>query len=114
MVPVREYRVTFWQHQLPPEGSDVKPEDMGWRAHHFDFGDVENVHEIVEWAEAHFLENTHDRSARGYVVGIWTPGDLLDEPTLLKVAGYDPTINDEPECNLRWLPKGFEPPELPG
>jgi hypothetical protein len=65
---------------------------MAWAAQHFDFADVEDVHEVIEWAEDHFDEQTRAESSRGYVLAAWTPEELLDEPVLIQIAGWNPTI----------------------
>jgi hypothetical protein len=71
--PIRQYRVTFWQQQLPESGTAHTAEKMSWSAQHFDFADVEDVHEVIEWAEDHFDEQTRAESSRGYVLAAWTP-----------------------------------------
>jgi hypothetical protein len=103
-VPARSYRVTFWQKQVPPPDVAYDPEHMGWSAVHYDFGDAEDVHEVIEWAEAHFDANTSPESERGYVVGLWTPDGLLAHPALIQLAGHDPGIAEETR-NLRWRPR---------
>ena len=102
-VPIRRYRVTFWQQQLPEPGSANTADEMGWAAHHFDFADVDDVHEVIAWAEDHFDEHTRAESSRGYVLAAWTPEGLLDESLLIQIAGWDPTIApaDGGEYNLR-------------
>ena len=30
LMPTWDYRVVFWEHQLPPGGSGISPDDMGW------------------------------------------------------------------------------------
>jgi hypothetical protein len=91
-IPIRRYRVTFWQQQVPEPGSAYTAEEMGWSADHFDFADVDDVHEVIEWAEVHFDEYTRADSARGYVLAAWTPDGLLDEPLPIQIAGWDPTV----------------------
>ena len=110
-VPVRQYRVTFWQQQLPESGSGQTADEMGWAALHVDFADVEDVHEVIEWAEDHFDEHTRAESSRGYVLAVWTPEGLLDEPVLIQIAGWNPTIPPDhgAEYNLHRrhpLPRG--------
>lgn len=102
-VPATTYRVTYWQRQLPPDGSSIPLDEMAWSALHFDFAEVEDVHEVIEWAEAHFDENTSSESERGYVIGLWTPKGLLGEPTLIFIAGRDPSSVD-PASTLRRRP----------
>jgi hypothetical protein len=94
-VPIRRYRVTFWQQQLPEPGPATTAKEMGWAAHHFDFADVEDVHEVIEWAEDHFDEQTRAESSRGYVPAAWMPDGLLDKSMLIQIAGWDPTISPD-------------------
>jgi hypothetical protein len=94
-VPIRRYRVTFWQQQLPEPGFANTAEEMGWAAHHLDFDDVEDVHEVIEWAEDHFDEQTRAESSRGYVLAAWMPEGLIDESLLIQIAGWDPTISPD-------------------
>jgi hypothetical protein len=101
--PARTYRVTYWQKQLPPPGSSIAAEQMAWSAVHFDFAEAEDVHEVIEWADAHFDENTSSESERGYQIGIWTPDGLLNRPTLIFIAGFDPSRAD-PSSTLRPRP----------
>jgi len=51
-VPARDYRVVFWQHQLPPSGSGIPPEQMGWAELTVDLVGVEDVQEAIAWAES--------------------------------------------------------------
>jgi hypothetical protein len=95
-VPVRQYRVTFWQQQWPEPGFPLAAEERAWSAYHFDFAEVEDVHEVIEWAEDHFEEHTRAESPRGYVLAAWMPEGLLDEPMLIQIAGWDPTRAPSP------------------
>jgi hypothetical protein len=103
-IPARTYRVTYWQKQVPPPESAYTAEQMGWSALHFDFADAEDVHEVIEWAEVHFDENTSSESDCCYVIGVWTPEGLLSHPTLIQIAGFDPTVA-EATYNLRPRPR---------
>jgi hypothetical protein len=54
--PTREYRVVVWQHQLPPPGSSIAPDEMGWSELTLDLTEVEDVQEAIAWAEGHLDE----------------------------------------------------------
>jgi hypothetical protein len=104
--PCRDYRVEFWEHQLPSEGSDTPPERVGWMELTVDLVAVQDVQEAIEWAEAHIdealdeaLDSLRPRGAahgeRVYCLYVKRP----DEDEYLHVAGWNPTIADA-ECNL--------------
>jgi hypothetical protein len=102
-VPTREYRVVFWQHQLPPPVGDVPPEQMGWAELTIDLADVEDVHEAIAWAESHIDEELDKDSGEGphgervYVLYAKVPG----EDWYIHIAGWDPVVSPEaPEANL--------------
>lgn len=103
VVPTREYRVVFWQHQLPPECSNVSSEVMGWSELTVDLADVEDVHEAIEWAEGHidpYLDEDGDgpHGDRVYVLYAKVP----NEDWYVHIAGWDPVISPAvPERNLR-------------
>lgn len=107
VVPTREYRVVFWEHQLPPEDSGIPAEEMGWAELTVDLRDVEDVQEAVAWAEANIdpsLDQDHvgPHGERIYVLYAKVP----DEDTYLHITGWDPTLDRRvPERNLhRWHP----------
>src|SRR4051794_23537622 len=52
VVPARDYRVVFWQQQLPSEGSGIPPEQVGWAELTFDLVGAEDVQEAIAWAES--------------------------------------------------------------
>jgi NADH:ubiquinone oxidoreductase subunit len=86
----REYRVVFWQHQLPPEGSGIPAEQMGWSEHTVDLVKVDDVLEAIAWAEDHIDEYTDAASHAEctYVLFAKVPG----EDWMLQIAGRDPTV----------------------
>jgi len=64
LMPTWDYRVVFWEHQLPPEGSGISPDDMGWAELTFTLSDVQDVHEAIEWAE-HNIDFELDKDGSG-------------------------------------------------
>ena len=94
LMPTWDYRVVFWEHQLPPEGSGISPDDMGWAELTFTLSDVQDVHEAIEWAEKQLVANRGPYSESGtpvrdreYVVYAKVPG----EDRFLQIAGWNPT-----------------------
>jgi flavin reductase (DIM6/NTAB) family NADH-FMN oxidoreductase RutF len=91
-VPTRDYRVVFWQHQLPPEGSNIRPDEMGWSELTIDLVGVEDVHEAIAWAECHIddeldKDDPGPHGERSYVLYVKVP----DEDWFVQIAGWDPT-----------------------
>ncbi len=88
--PTHDYRIVFWQHQLPPPGSDISVEQMGWSELTRDVVGAEDVHEVIAWAESHIDEYTdpEGHSERTYILYAKVP----DEPWMLHLAGVDPTV----------------------
>jgi hypothetical protein len=63
IMPTWDNPFVFWQQQLPPEGSGIAPEDVGWAELTFDLSDVHDVHEAINWAERNIdVELDKDRS----------------------------------------------------
>jgi len=120
----REYRVVFWEHQLPPEGSGTPPEQMGWAELTVDLSSVEDVHEAIAWAEGNIDKQLDDAWAEGnkllndvgdesfthgeriYVLYARVPGEELlglfqqegqvpGGALFLQIAGWDPTAAPE-------------------
>jgi hypothetical protein len=99
----RDYRVVFWQHQLPPAGSGIAPEEMGWSETTVDLANAEDVQEAIEWADAN-IDRVLDgdggdpHGERRYVLYVKVPG----EDRYLHIAGWDPTRSRDapPELNL--------------
>jgi hypothetical protein len=91
-VPTRDYRVVFWEHQLPPEGSNIPREQMGWSELTLDLVGVEDVHEAITWAESRIDEEL-DKDSQGphgervYVLYVKVP----HEDWFVHIAGWDPT-----------------------
>lgn len=101
-VPTRDYRVVFWQHQLPPEESGIPRDEMGWSELTVDLSNVEDVHEAIDWAETHIDEywdegNDGPHGDRLYVLYAKVP----EEDWYVQIAGWDPVISAAaPEANL--------------
>jgi hypothetical protein len=96
-LPTRDYRVVFWEHQLPPEGSGLAPEEMGWSELTLDLTDVQDVHEAIAWAESN-LEAELDKDGpdphgeRVYVLYAKAPQPDEDgNDWFVWIAGWDPT-----------------------
>jgi hypothetical protein len=107
IVAVRDYRVVFWEHQLPPEGSGIQEEQMGWAELTIDLANAQDVQEAIEWAEAHIhssldRDNDEPHGERLYVLYAKAPG----EDRYFQIAGLDPTRSPDvpPEWNLRRRP----------
>jgi hypothetical protein len=110
VVACRDYRVVFWQHQLPPDGSGIAPAQMGWSELTVDLVDAADVQEAVAWAESNIdeyfdrLDRATDKShgERLYVLYVKVPG----EDRYLHLAGCDPTRSPDspPEWNLHRRP----------
>ena len=97
-----DYRVVFWQHQLPPDGSGISPEQMAWACFALDLTGVSDVHEAIAWAEAN-LDSRLDTFTSGrygervYVIYAKVP----HEETYLHIAGWNPTSDStQPPFNL--------------
>src|SRR5436190_10412317 len=89
--PTNDYRVIVWE-QPYVEG---EPE-IGWGERTFDLTGVEDVHEVIEWAERQLTLDEGPYSARGdqirdreYVLYAKVPG----EDRFLQIAGWDPSLN---------------------
>ncbi len=107
IVAVRDYRVVFWEHQLPPQGSGIPKDQMGWAELTIDLADAQDVQEAIEWAEAHIhsspgRDNDEPHGERLYVLYAKVPG----ENRYFQIAGWDPTRSPDapPEWNLRRRP----------
>ena len=100
-----EYRVVFWEHQLPPEGSGIANEQMAWTCFALDLTGVLDVYDAIEWADEHinsFLGQgvgTEPHGERLYVLYAKVPG----EDIYLHVAGWNPVSAESAE-NLRRRP----------
>jgi hypothetical protein len=90
----REYRVVFWEHQLPPNGSEIPPDQMGWAELTLDLRDAEDVQEAIQWAEAN-IDTAFDELTGGagtehgdrvYVLYVRVPG----EDRYLHISGWVP------------------------
>lgn len=98
----RDYRVVFWEQQLPPSNSAPEAEPgwaahrtapMGWAEVTLDLREVEDVQEAIEWAEAN-VDAVLDRDRPGaephgrrlYVLYVRVP----DEDRYLHVSGWVP------------------------
>jgi|SRR5579862_720493 len=99
----REYRVTFWEQQLPPDGAGFTREEMGWTELTFDLAHVQDVQEAIEWAEAHIDEQLdadepgRQHGERVYVLLVKVP----DEEQYVQIAGSNPvTGSNAPHANL--------------
>ena len=88
-----DYRVVFWEQQLPPVGSSIQPDKMAWACYALDLTDARDVHEAIAWAESNLdqvLDGVHPGGLHGertYVLYARVP----DEATYLQIAGDDPT-----------------------
>ncbi len=96
LMPTWDYRVVFWEHQLPPEGSGISPDDMGWAELTFTLSDVQDVHEAIEWAERNIdVELDKDGSGphgeRLYVLYAKVPRPFGGGDSFVQIAGWDPT-----------------------
>lgn len=94
--PTREYRVVFWEHQLPPGGSNIQPDQMAWTELTLDLTGVEDVHEAIAWAESH-LDEELDKVISGphgerlYVLYAKVPVPYEGPDWFVQIAGWDPT-----------------------
>jgi hypothetical protein len=105
--PTVEYRVTIWEQPVVETCRRI-----GSGGITYDLGDVESVHEAIEWAERMLVsdEGPYSRSGtpvrdREYVLFAKVPS----EQRFLQISGWDPTINAEaaPPHNL---PRQRRPP----
>ena len=86
----------FWQHQLPPEGSGIAPEEMGWAELTIDLADVQDVHQAIEWAEKN-IDVELDKGGSGphgervYVLYAKAPQPYFGTDWWVQIAGWDPT-----------------------
>jgi hypothetical protein len=101
-----EYRVVFWEHQLPPEGSAIASEQMAWACYSLDLTGLQDVYEAIEWADEHidsFFDRPTGRESHGerlYVLYAKVPG----ENRYLHLAGWNPT-SARGSQNLRRAPR---------
>jgi hypothetical protein len=96
LVPTRDYRVVFWEQQLPPEGSAFAPEDMGWAELTFTLSNVQDVHEAIEWAERNIdveldKDGSEPHGVRLYVLYAKVPRLYDGGEWFVQIAGWDPT-----------------------
>jgi hypothetical protein len=100
-----EYRVVFWEHQLPPEGSGIADEKMAWTCFALDLTGVQDVYEAIEWADEHvnsFFDRASRQESHGerlYVLYAKVPA----KDVYLHIAGWDP-VSAESAKNLRRRP----------
>jgi len=86
-----DYRVVFWEHELPPSGSSIAPGQMAWTCFAVDLTEARDVHEAIAWANSN-LDPVLDAATPGphgertYVLYVRVPG----EPTYVQIAGDDP------------------------
>ncbi|HET6683067.1 MAG TPA: hypothetical protein VFG75_05165 [Gaiella sp.] len=97
----RNYRVVFWQHQLPPVDSGIAPEQMGWAELTVDLVDVEDVQEAIEWAENRIdeylnIDGGEPHGERVYVLYVKVPR----EDRYLHISGWDPVRS--PDAPADW------------
>ena len=90
----RDYRVVFWQHQLPLEGSGFEPDEMGWAERTVDLANAEDVHEAIDWAGQNidrYLDGSEAKphGERVYALYVKVPY----EDRYIHIAGWDPTRN---------------------
>ena len=103
--PTREYRVVFWQHQLPPAGSNIPPDEMAWSELTLDLRGAEDVHEAIDWAESH-LDEELDKDSHGphgerlYVLYAKVPVAYAGQEWFVHIAGWDPTRGGDASHNL--------------
>jgi hypothetical protein len=68
--------VVFWQQQLPPEGSGIPPEQMGWAELTFDLVGAEDVQDAIAWAESN-IDDQLDEINRAWAA--MHPDDRADD-----------------------------------
>jgi hypothetical protein len=85
--PTRDYRVVFWEKQLPPS--------EGWSELTLDVADVNEVHEAIAWAEATIDKQLDQNRSpdqphgeRIYCLYAKVPG----EDWFVHIAGWNPVI----------------------
>jgi hypothetical protein len=90
-VATHDYRVVFWQHQLPESAHSAF--EMGWAELTWDVADAEDVHEVIGWAESYLNEfaEAHPGSEHTYVLYAKVPG----ETWMLHIAGANRTVLPE-------------------
>jgi hypothetical protein len=110
-VVTREYRVVFWEHQLPPDGSDIAPDQMGWAELTVDLSEVEDAHEAISWAEDNIDKELDGAGIAwaepfGGEVGGALHGERIyalyakvpEEDRFLHIAGWVPVIAPDPRA----------------
>jgi len=80
------YRVSFWQQQTPPPGSQVRPEDAGWSEEYWDIS-AEDVHEVIAWAD----EKAGSERTYTLYIRLDDDGRWADESLFVQIAGANPT-----------------------
>jgi hypothetical protein len=109
----RNYRVVFWNHQVPPEGHSA--EQMGWAELTIDVVDAEDVHEVIAWAEAYLVDFAEEFPGTEHTYCLYAM--VLPEARMthsgggqfemLHLAGADPTVDPTHSAFRRSHP--FEP-----
>ena len=92
VVPVA-FRVVLWEQ---PEVEGVHPESIGWGEVAFDLTGVDDVREVVRWAEDELASSAGCYSKAGRAVRdreyvVYATVEAQGERTLVQVAGRDPT-----------------------
>jgi hypothetical protein len=87
------YRVVLWEQ---PDVEGVHSESIGWGEAAFDLSGVDDVREVVRWAEDQLASGAGaysgaGRAVRDRVYVIYASVEVLREKTLVQVAGIDPT-----------------------
>lgn len=88
-----EYRVVLWEQ---PDVEGIHPETLGWGEAAFDLSGVNDVREVVRWAEGQLASGAGVYSREGRAVRdreyvVYANVEVLGERTLVQVAGRDPT-----------------------
>jgi hypothetical protein len=95
-IPTRDYRVVFWEQQLPPKGLKIRRREMGWAELTIDLADVQDVHEAIEWAENNIdveldKDGSRPHGDRVYVLYAKVPQLYGGRYWWVQIAGWDPT-----------------------
>jgi hypothetical protein len=79
-----------------PDVEGLHPESIGWGEAAFDLSGVDDVREVVRWAEDQLASGAGaysraGRAVRDRVCVLYANVEVLGEKTLVQVAGIDPT-----------------------
>ena len=90
----QKYRVYFWERGFPPEGSEVRAQNVGYASDEYEISGALDVFEVIAWASRHSgagRGRVYPGSDRTYT--LFAVVERGDDVGLVHLAGVDPTSN---------------------